>query len=209
MTEFDRSEKGRKRRAELLVLATGTLSTAHLPFWLNWLSANRPEYAVTVGLTDSARNFVSPTALAALTTRQVVANSWTTPSGDLEPVHTRLATDYDGILVHPASVAFLSSLAAGSGSSPFHLAVLGTRVPVVIAPSFPPGVADNPIVADVLTRLAAVPNYHLVRPHQGKSRSLGTDTHVTAPLWNTIACFETAVDETAVADDAAAHPVSA
>ena len=42
--EFDRSAAGKERGARLLVLATGTLSTAHLPFWLNWLSANRPRY---------------------------------------------------------------------------------------------------------------------------------------------------------------------
>ncbi|MEW2118328.1 flavoprotein [Streptomyces sp. NPDC005474] len=194
--EFDRSAAGKERGARLLVLATGTLSTAHLPFWLNWLSANRPCYEVTVGLTDSARHFVSPTALAALTKRAVVANSWSTPAGSLEAVHTRLATAYDGILVYPASVAFLSGLAAGSGASPFHLAVLGTQVPVVIAPSFPPGVAGNPIIGDALARVGAVPNYHLVKPHKGKSRSVDGETDVTAPMWDAIGSYEAALDAT-------------
>ncbi|GAA2622818.1 hypothetical protein GCM10010425_17230 [Streptomyces spororaveus] len=42
VVEFDQSAAGKERGACLLVLATGTLSTAHLPFCLNWLSANRP-----------------------------------------------------------------------------------------------------------------------------------------------------------------------
>lgn len=200
VVEFDRSAAGKERGARLLVLATGTLSTAHLPFWLNWLSANRPHYEVTAGLTDSARDFVSPTALAALTKSPVIANSWTTPAGSLEPVHTRIATAYDGILVYPAAVAFLSGLAAGSGASPFHLAVLGTRVPVVIAPSFPPGVLGNPIIGDVLARVGAVPNYHLVESRKGKSRSVDGETDVTAPMWDAIGIYEAAVDADADAD---------
>ncbi|MBT2364793.1 hypothetical protein J7E88_05530 [Streptomyces sp. ISL-10] len=194
MAEFDRSEAGKARRAKLFVIATGTLSTAHLPFWLNWLSANRPHFAVTVGLTESARNFVSPTALAALTKSPVAANSWNAPSGELRPVHTEIATAYDGILVYPASVSFLSGLASGSGASPFLLAALGTKGPVVIAPSFPPGVADNPIIGDALARIRSVPNYHIVTPRKGKSRSLDTETDVAAPLWDAIGIYESAVD---------------
>ncbi|WP_044362958.1 flavoprotein [Streptomyces natalensis] len=193
MTQFDKSETARSRKAGLFVISTGTLSTAHLPFWLNWLSANRPHYSVTVGLTDSAKQFVSSPALTALTKTPVVPNSWDTGDG-LRPVHTEIAIGYDGIVVYPASVAFLSGLAAGSGTSPFFLAALGTRAPVVIAPSFPPGVADNPIVADVLARIASVPNFHLVAPHKGKSRSVDAEADVTAPLWDAIGVFEAAAE---------------
>ncbi|MER8221546.1 flavoprotein [Streptomyces sp. NPDC094143] len=189
MPEFDKSEAARSRRANLFVVATGTLSTAHLPFWLNWLSSNRPHYEVTVGVTDSARQFVSTSALAALTGSPVVRNTWDT-EGELTPVHTRLAAEYDGIIVFPASVAFTSALAAASGDSPFHLAALGTAAPVVLAPTFPPGVLDNPLVTDVLRRLDDVPNYHIVRPQKGTSRSTGAETDVTAPLWDVIGVFE-------------------
>ncbi|MFJ1647639.1 flavoprotein [Streptomyces sp. NPDC088258] len=173
-------------------MATGTLSTAHLPFWLNWLSTNRPHYHVTVGVTDAARNFVSTSALAALTGSPVVRNTWDV-AGGVEPLHTRIAADYDGIIVFPASVAFTSALAAASGASPFHLAALGTAAPVVLAPTFPPGVADNPLVIDMLRGLDRMPNCHLVNPHRGKSRSTGAETEVTAPLWDVMAVFETAV----------------
>lgn len=207
MPAFDRSDAAKERRARLLVISTGTLSTAHLPFWLNWLSANRPHYDVRVGLTDSAKRFVSSPALAALTKAPVVSNTWDAMDG-LRAVHTELATDYDGVLVYPASVAFLSGLASGSGTSPFFLAVLGTSVPVVIAPTFPPGVADNPIITDVLARLADVPNYHVVSTQKGKSRSIAAETDVTAPLWDAVAMFEWAVDATgaAVAPDTEAAP---
>ncbi|WP_051820261.1 flavoprotein [Streptomyces flavochromogenes] len=188
---FDKSEEARSKRAKLFLVATGTLSTAHLPFWLNWLSSNRPHYEVTIGLTDSARKFVSAPALAAITGSPVVGNTWDTADG-LRPVHTRIAADYDGLLVFPASVAFTSALAAASGTSPFHLAALGTAAPVVLAPTFPPGVADNPLVADVFRRLGSVPNYHVVEPRKGTSRSTGAETDVTAPLWDVIAAFEAA-----------------
>ncbi|MQS98675.1 phosphopantothenoylcysteine decarboxylase [Streptomyces jumonjinensis] len=198
MPRLDQSDAARARGANLFLVATGTLSTAHLPFWLNWLSANRPRYKVTVGLTDSAEHFVSASALATMTGTPVVSNTWETASGRREPVHTRIAADYDGIIVFPASVAFLSGLASGAGTSPFFLAALGTAAPVVIAPSFPPGVAQNPIIADVLARLAGVPNYHLIEPQKGTSRSTGAETEVTAPLWDAIATFEAA---TTVAPD--------
>ncbi|MFI1063652.1 hypothetical protein ACH4TC_17420 [Streptomyces spororaveus] len=115
-------------------------------------------------------------------------------------MHTRIATAYGGILVYPASVAFLSGLAAGSGASPFHLAVLGTRVPVVIAPSFPLGVLGNPITGDVPARVGAVPNYHLVDPRKGKSRSVDGETDVTAPMWDAIGIYEATVDADADVD---------
>lgn len=194
MAEFDKSEAARSRRANLFLVATGTLSTAHLPFWLNWLSVNRPHYKVTVGVTDSARNFVSTSALAALTGAPVVRNTWDA-GGELKPVHTRIAADYDGLIVFPASVAFASALAATSGDSPFHLAALGTAAPVVLAPTFPPGVADNPLVVDVLRRLDGVPNYHIVKPQKGTSRSTGAETDVTAPLWDVMGVFEAAVGD--------------
>jgi phosphopantothenoylcysteine synthetase/decarboxylase len=189
--EFDKSEEARSRQAHLFLVATGTLSTAHLPFWLNWLSTNRPHYKVTVGVTDSARRFVSTSALAALTGAPVVRNTWDTGE-DLTPVHTRIAADHDGLVVFPASVAFTSALAAASGDSPFHLAALGTPAPVVLAPTFPPGVADNPLVTRVLQRLDGVPNYHIVKPQKGTSRSTGAETEVTAPLWDVIGAFEAA-----------------
>ncbi|MFE3070683.1 flavoprotein [Streptomyces sp. NPDC059247] len=217
MSRLDQSAAAKARQAHLFLVATGTLSTAHLPFWLNWLSVNRPHYKVTVGLTDSAEHFVSASALTAMTGTPVVRNTWDTADGLREPVHTRIAADYDGILVYPASVAFLSGLASGAGTSPFFLAALGTSAPVVIAPTFPPGVARNPIITDVLGRLDAVPHYHLVEPRKGTSRSTGAETDVTAPLWDAIAAFEAATTEpsatgapdTETARTAAAVPVDA
>ncbi|GES33662.1 flavoprotein [Streptomyces angustmyceticus] len=208
MPRFDQSEAARAREANLFLVATGTLSTAHLPFWLNWLSANRPHYKVTVGLTDSAEHFVSASALAAMTETPVVSNTWETTTGRREPVHTRIAADYDGIIVFPASVAFLSGMASGAGTSPFFLAALGTSAPVVIAPSFPPGVATNPIITDVLARLDDVPNYHLVKTQKGTSRSTGADAEVTAPLWDVIGTFESATT-VASGTETATAPVNA
>lgn len=189
MTEFDKSTAARERELRLFLIATGTLATAHLPFWLNWLEANRPRYDVTVGLTDSAHRFVSATALAALTGHPTVANTWDDGSR-LTAVHTTIAAGHDAIAVFPASVAFLSGLAAGSGTSPFFLAALGTDKPVVLAPSYPPGVGDNPLVRDVVARLDAVPNYHVVTTQKGVSRSTGAETDVVAPMWDVIAAVE-------------------
>lgn len=189
MPQLDQSEAAMARTARLFVIGTGTLSTAHLPFWLNWLSVNRPNYSVTVGLTATAHHFVSATALAALTKSPVVANTWTA-GADLEPIHTAIAANYDALIVYPASMAFISGLASASGTSPFFLAALGTSAPVVIAPSFPPGVADNPLVVGALQRISSVSNFHVVPTQTGTSASTGGDTEVTAPLWDAIATFE-------------------
>ncbi|WP_344109169.1 flavoprotein [Nocardiopsis rhodophaea] len=199
MTSFDRSDEAKSRKASLFLISTGTLSTAHLPFWLNWLFANRPNYSVTVGLTETAKQFVSTTAVTALTGTPTVANTWSTANG-LEPVHTRIANDHDGIIVYPASVNFLSSLAAGSGAGPFTLGVLGARVPVIVCPSFPPDVADNQIIRDVLARISSVPNYLLVRGQKSVSRSVDRDAHVAAPLWDAISAFESALSDANEAD---------
>ncbi|MFG2232986.1 flavoprotein [Streptomyces sp. NPDC048723] len=207
MPRLDQGEAAKARQANLFLIATGTLSTAHLPFWLNWLSVNRPHYKVTVGLTDSAEHFVSASALTAVTGTPVVANTWET-AGRREAVHTRIAADYGGIIVFPASVAFLSGLASGSGTSPFFLAALGTSAPVVIAPSFPPGVAGNPIIAGVLARLNDVPNYHLVETRTGTSRSTGAEAEAAPPFWDVIATFEEATD-VAPDSETATAPVNA
>lgn len=208
MAEFRHDDEARSYKADLFLIATGTLSTAHLPFWLNWLATNRPDYTVTAGLTDSAKEFVSPAALTALTGSPVVSNTWTTPDG-LRPVHTSIAEGHDGIIVYPASVAFLSALASGSGDKPFTLAALGAQVPVVLAPSLPPGVADNPIVRGMLARLAEVPGYRLVPTRKKASSSVDREADVAAPLWEAVSAFEEAGQGTGGPQDGpAAGPAS-
>lgn len=187
---LDRSEAGGRRSLDVFLIGTGTLATAHLPFWLNWLRANRPAYRVTIGLTEAARGFVSATALAALTGRPVIGNAWDDDPSGTAPVHVDLAAGYDALLVYPASTSFITQVASAFADRPFQLALLGTGAPVVFAPSLPPGVERNPLVQDAVARVAQVPNFFVVDPVPGTSERTGEKTATAAPLWDVIAVLE-------------------
>ena len=166
----------------LLLVATGAVNSMHLPFWLNWVSANYPALDIRIVLTRSAQQFVSAHSLALLTRHEVFSDVWTGEPTVTAP-HVDLVEWADAVAVFPASLNFIGRLAMGLGDTPALLALQLCRAPIGVAPSLPPGAADNPIVRDNLRRLTDRPNVAVAPTRPSRSLSTGEkDAAGSVPL---------------------------
>ncbi|AQS65856.1 flavoprotein [Streptomyces pactum] len=156
----------------LLVIGTGSVTAAHLPFWASWLQAGHPGTQVRYVLTKAATRFVTRDALTAIGGCDVLVDRW---PDEPEPRarHVDLAQWPDAVVVLPATLNYLARLAAGLGDSPSVLALQCTRAAIALAPALPPGGAESAAYAEHTARLRARRNVVVVPPHPGRSTTSG------------------------------------
>ncbi|CAL9327098.1 flavoprotein [Streptomyces sp. SudanB182_2057] len=156
----------------LLLVITGSVSAAHMPFWLNWLGMTYPDLEIKVVVTPSAGRFVTRTALSTGPGgREVCTDTW--PGEDTHALHVEWGEWAQAVLVYPASFQFLARLALGLADTPALLAAQCTTAPVVVAPGLPPGGWQSPACVAHVTALKARPNTEVLTPLQGLSRATG------------------------------------
>ncbi|PSJ25797.1 phosphopantothenoylcysteine decarboxylase [Streptosporangium nondiastaticum] len=168
----------------VLVVGTGALSVSFLPFWINWLQDSFPAVEKRVALTRSARRFVSPEAVAALSRSRhdVFTDDWDSAPPGTAP-HVELAAWADLVLVHPATVHFLSRYALGLADTPVLLALQTTRAVVGVAPALPPAAQHSPVVQGHLAALRARPGVVVAPTVPAESASTGErDDGGAAPM---------------------------
>ncbi|MET9342307.1 flavoprotein [Nonomuraea sp. NPDC003804] len=174
------------RAERLLVLATGSLGAAFLPYWLNWLRHGYGQLDVRVVLTRSAERFVTRQAVAAISGKEVPLDVWPDTAEPSSP-HVEYATWPDTVLVYPATYHFLSRFANGLGDTPVLLALQCTSALIGIAPALPPGATGSYAYRRNLAALEARPNVVVADPvptlstHTRKRDGLGA-----APLFTLI-----------------------
>ncbi len=100
---------------------------------------------VQVVMTRSATEFVTETALAAVSGKPVRSTLWD-PEAEAAMGHIELARWADLVLVAPATAEFLSRLANGSASDLLSTLCLATRAPIAIAPAMNNVMWENPAV---------------------------------------------------------------
>ncbi|MEU8887077.1 peptide terminal cysteine decarboxylase LxmD [Streptomyces sp. NPDC048442] len=172
----------------VLVVGTGALGVAFLPFWINWLKNSLPRTEVRVALTRSAERFVSAEALAVLSGREVFVDDWdrqpsVTASGVSVP-HVELADWPDLVLVHPATLNFVSRYALGLADTPLTLALQSTSALVGVAPSLPPRAHKSRVVHGHLEVLRARPGVVVAPTIEAVSASTGElEDGGSAPLY--------------------------
>ncbi|WP_327190781.1 flavoprotein [Streptomyces xinghaiensis] len=158
--------------ARLLVVGTGSVAAAHLPFWAGWLRGAHPHLATRFVLTRSAERFVTREALTAIGGAPVLRDRWPDEPQESAP-HVDLAQWPQAVVVHPATFHCVARLALGLADTPVLLALQCTSAPVVVAPALPPGGAESPAYAEHLRRLAGRPGVTVVPPHPGRSTTSG------------------------------------
>lgn len=164
----------------LLLIASGAVNSIHLPYWLTWMRSKHPDVTVKVVATRSAQRFVTLQALSALTSHQAISDAW--PDDPLPTaLHVELAEWADSVAVYPASLHYMARAALGMGDSPSLLALHSTAAPVVLAPSLPPRVEDNPAYIQHLKALAERPNVSVAPTQPGVSMTTGRRDGRTAP----------------------------
>ncbi|MEV6394007.1 peptide terminal cysteine decarboxylase LxmD [Streptomyces sp. NPDC051907] len=166
----------------VLVVGTGALGVAFLPFWINWLNNSLPQTEKRYALTRSARRFVSADAVSVLSGREVFIDDWNEFSG-VDVPHVELARWADLILVHPATLSFVSRFALGIADTPLTVALQSTGALVGVAPSLPPGALKNPVVQGHLETLRSRPGVVLAPTVEAESASTGeVEDGGSAPL---------------------------
>ncbi|WP_449065830.1 flavoprotein [Planomonospora algeriensis] len=162
----------------LLILATGSLGAAFLPYWLNWLRGSYPDLDVRVVVTRSAERFVSRQAIAALIGGDVPVDAWPDDPGPGSP-HVEYASWADAVVVYPATYHFLGRFAGGLADTPMLLALQCTSAPIGIAPALPPGADSSHAYRRHRAAIAERPNVVVVDPvpvlsaHTRKRDALG------------------------------------
>jgi phosphopantothenoylcysteine synthetase/decarboxylase len=160
--------------SKLLIVITGSINAAFAPQWISWLRGLRPDLDLRIVVTRSAERFVTRSGISVLAGISAISDEWEDKArpGSL---HTALAKWAEAVVIYPATFHYLARLSLGLADSPSLLAIQCTAVPVIIAPSLPPGGWESPAVTDHLHRLSKRANVSVITPLRGFSFTTGSE----------------------------------
>jgi len=134
---------------ELILGVTGSIAAYKAVYLLRELT--RLGAAVTVCLSEHAREFVGPLTFRTLSGRPVLTNLCDPQSPDAVE-HMALAERADAIVVAPATANLLAKAAHGLADDFLTTLLLAARGPVVLVPAMDGGMWEHPaVVANVAT----------------------------------------------------------
>ena len=120
---------------------------------------------VTGVMTQSAKEFISPLSLAALTGEKCY-DSLFSLTDEAEMGHINLARGADLVLVAPATANFIARAAAGLADDLATTVLLATTATVAMAPAMNPAMWAHPATQENLTRLKQR-GVHIIGPASG------------------------------------------
>ena len=120
---------------------------------------------VTVAMTRSARKFITPLTMEALSGRRVFTDLWT--SGEAhDPQHLSLTESADLFIIAPATANIIAKLVLGIADEVVSTMALSAASPMLIAPAMNTRMWEHPAVQEniaILGRRGA----HLIGPGEG------------------------------------------
>jgi phosphopantothenoylcysteine decarboxylase/phosphopantothenate--cysteine ligase len=137
---------------ELILGVTGSIAAYKAVYLLRELT--RLGAAVTVCLSEHAREFVGPLTFRTLTGRPVLTNLFDPQSPDAVE-HVALADRAHAILVAPATANLLAKAAHGVADDFLTTLLLAARGPVLMVPAMDGGMWEHPAVAANVATLRA------------------------------------------------------
>lgn len=118
-------------------------------------------------MTESAKHFVTPLVLRALSGNKVYENKDFFSEGTpYDVVHTSLAEEADLVLAAPASADLIARFAAGMADDLAACIVLATQRPVVIAPAMNDQMYSHPLTQANIRKLQQA-GYQFIDPVEG------------------------------------------
>lgn len=147
----------------VLLAVTGAIGAADVPRLVQGLVA--VGHDVRVVMTRSARRFVAPRALEALTHRPVARGMWGGTPTEPAP-HVALARWADVVVVCPCTATTLGRIAAGDCSELVSAVATTTRAPVLLVPSMNEAMLSAPRVEANLEALTQA-GFFVAHPGQG------------------------------------------
>jgi len=159
-----RSRKASLARKTIVQIITGSIA-AYKSGDLVQSLRNEGARVICV-LTESAKHFVTPLTLRAISGERVYDEFF---AADLPygVVHTSLAEEADLILVAPASADFIARLSAGFADDLASCVVLATKKPILMVPAMNDTMYENPLTQRNIKQLKAV-GHVFVDPVVGK-----------------------------------------
>ncbi len=121
---------------------------------------------VTVIMTKSATQFVTPLTFQEITGNPVSVDMWDKVQ-HWDVAHISLARKADFALIVPATANILGKLAAGIADDMLSTTLLAVTKAIYLAPSMNTNMYLNPIVQRNLKLLSSLPNYHIIKPASG------------------------------------------
>ncbi|XOF32353.1 MAG: bifunctional phosphopantothenoylcysteine decarboxylase/phosphopantothenate--cysteine ligase CoaBC [Candidatus Electrothrix sp. YB6] len=116
----------------ILFGVTGSIAVFKAAYWVRELV--KEEARVTVMMTESAAQFVTPLTFAALSGNRVYTEMFADREEDLM-AHIALSEDADAVLIAPATAQTIARLAHGMADNLVSAAVLAAAAPVVVCPA--------------------------------------------------------------------------
>jgi phosphopantothenoylcysteine decarboxylase/phosphopantothenate--cysteine ligase len=127
----------------VLLGITGGIAAYKAPDLVRRLRAHDAE--VQIVMTASAEEFVTETALQAVSGRPVRSNLWD-KEAEASMSHIELARWADVVLIAPATAEIMARLASGAGSDLLTTLCLATEAPIALAPAMNHVMWNNPAV---------------------------------------------------------------
>lgn len=174
---------------KLSIVVTGSVSSAFMPYWANWIRLQRNDIETHYLLTPSAQKFVSADSLRTVSGGPVDIDTW---EGRTDPLHVTLVDWMDAMVVYPCTLDYFARLATGSVGSPSLLAHACTDSPLVVAPSLPPGAYENEPYLTHRAALAQRSDILVVDPKPAPSAASHRLAYGAAPMPDCIDRIEAA-----------------
>tara|TARA_A100001011_G_scaffold397516_1_gene498749 strand:+ start:409 stop:1605 length:1197 start_codon:yes stop_codon:yes gene_type:complete len=133
------------KNKKILIIITGSIAAYKTLFLIRLLKENKAE--VNVVITDSAKKFITPLSISALSGNKVYENLFNL-TDENEMGHIRLAKENDLILVAPASANFISKIACGMADDLASTILLASSTKTIIIPAMNVNMYKNNIIQE-------------------------------------------------------------
>jgi len=147
----------------ILIGVTGSIAAFKVAGWVSTLA--KSEAIVSVIMTKSAREFVTPLTFSALSGNQVYGEMFTCEDGETMN-HITLGRESDLVVVAPATAQTIARLANGMADDLLTTTILASKAPVIICPAMNSRMYLHPATQENITKLRQF-GYHVIEPDCG------------------------------------------
>jgi len=148
---------------KIVVGVCGSIAAFKVAGWVSELA--KEEALVSVVMTASAKEFITPLTFAALSGNDVHTGMFGAGKEDVM-AHINIGRDADVILVAPATANLMARLAVGMADDLLTTTLLASRARVLICPAMNPRMYDHPATRRNLQTLKEL-GYSIIDPESG------------------------------------------
>jgi len=149
---------------KIVIAVTGSIAAFKVAGWVSDLA--KEEAHVSVVMTASAIQFVTPLTFAALSGNEVYSTMFGSANED-PMIHINLGRDADLVVIAPATAHTLAKLAGGMADDLLTTMVLATRAKVIVCPAMNSRMYTHPATQKNLQTLQDL-GYLIIDPASGK-----------------------------------------